>query len=130
MIFWPLWCNKQEVYKVDEIRRQWDIGNKAVKFIPYWENKVLTTSAKNVVISYYDKNGEKLAIVSNLARKNQAFDIVLPKTAKSVINAETGKALPLVNGKVKVDIKRNDFGILIIKYGFILWQRKIGKSLR
>ena len=68
-----------------------------------------------MVISYYDKNGEKLAIVSNLARKNQAFDIVLPQTAKSVINAETGKALPVVNGKVTVDIKRNDFGILIIK---------------
>ena len=115
VIFWPLWCNKQEVYKVDEIRRQWDIGNKAVKFIPYWENKVLTASAPNVVISYYDKNGEKLAIVSNLARKNQAFDIVLPKTVKSVINAETGKVLPVVKGKVKVDIKRNDFGILIIK---------------
>ena len=115
VIFWPLWCNKKEIYKVDDIRSKWDIGNKAVKFIPYWENKVVTTATPDVIISYYDKNGEKLVLVSNLARKNQTVVIDLPAGAKQVINAETEKTLNITGKQVKVDIKRNDFGMFIIK---------------
>ena len=115
VIFWPLWCNKKEIYKMDDIRRKWDIGNAAVEFIPYWENKVLTTTAKDVCISYYDKKGEKLAIVSNLARVQQKITIKLPAGTKSVINAETNQVVPVKNNTVTIDMKRNDFGVLIIK---------------
>ena len=115
VIFWAVWCNKNEIYKVEEIRRKWDIGNKAVEFIPYWENKVVTTSTPGAVISYYDKNGEKLALVSNLARKNQQISIKLPAGVKSVVNAESGKNVPIENGMVKIDLPRNDFTFLIIK---------------
>ena len=115
VIFWPLWCNKKEVYKVEEIRRKWDIGNKAVEFIPYWENKAVTTSTPDVIISYYEKNGEKLALISNLARKQQMIDITLPAGTKQVINAETGKPLPIAGNVVSVNIPRNDFGFIIIK---------------
>ena len=115
VIFWPLWCNKKEIYKVDDIRSKWDIGNKAVKFIPYWENKVVTTATPDVIISYYDKNGEKLVLVSNLARKNQQVVINLPADAKQVVNAENDKVLPIVNNTVTLDMLRNDFGFIIIK---------------
>ena len=114
VIFWPLWCNSQEILKMDEIRRQWDIGNKAVEFIPYWENKTVTTSTPDVVISYYDKNGEKLLIVSNLARKAQTFEINLP-ACSGVIDAESKKAVAVNNNKIKVSIKRNDFAVFIVK---------------
>ena len=115
VIFWPLWCNKEEIYKMDEIRRKWDIGNKAVEFVPYWENKIITASAENICISYYDKNGEKLAIVSNLARIPQKISVKLPAEAKSVINAETEQTIPLNGNTISVDMKRNDFSVFIIK---------------
>ena len=115
VIYWPLWCNKYEILKLDDIRRKWDIGNDAVKFIPYWENKELTSAAEGSCISYYDKNGEKLAIVSNLARKDQELKITLPAGTKSVVNAENNKVVEIKNNCVILPIKRNDFGILIIK---------------
>ena len=115
VIFWPLWCNKQKIYKMDEIRRKWDIGNKAVEFVPYWENKAVTSVTEGSCISYYEKNGEKLAIVSNLSRKPQDLIIQLPAGTKSVTNAENGQALAVKNNKVTLPVKRNDFGVLIIK---------------
>ena len=115
VIFWPLWCNKYEIYKVDDIRRKWDIGNKAVEFIPYWENKSVTTAAPEVIISYYDKNGEKLALVSNLARKAQQIKITLPAGTRQVVNAENDQVLPISNNSVVLDLPRNDFGFIIIK---------------
>ena len=100
---------------MDEIRRKWDIGNAAVEFIPYWENKTVTTDAKDVCISYYDKKGEKLAIVSNLARVQQKITINVPAGTKTVINAENNQIVPIKNNTVTIDMKRNDFGVLIIK---------------
>ena len=60
------------------------------------------------------KNGEKLVLVSNLARKPQTIEIYLPACG-DVTNAET-KALVAKNGnKVRINLKRNDFTVLIIK---------------
>ena len=115
VIFWPLWCNKKEIYKMDEIRRKWDIGNAAVEFIPYWENKEVTSKTPGSCISYYDKKGEKLVLVSNLARKDKKIIITLPAGTKAVIDAETGKPVPFKGRTVSVNIKRNDFGVLILK---------------
>lgn len=110
VIFWPLWCNKYEVYKMDNIRREYGIGDVDVEFIPYWENKTLV-SDKDTCISYYTKkNGKLLIIVSNLARKNRSIEIEL-KGVKlaNVRNAENGKPLSVSGSKVKCDIPRNDF---------------------
>ncbi|MBQ9803915.1 MAG: metallophosphoesterase [Lentisphaeria bacterium] len=115
ILFWPLWCNAQEIYKVEDFRRKWDIGNKAVRFIPYWENKEVTSATPDSCISYYDKNGEKLAIVSNLARKNQTVNVKLPAGTTAVINAETEQPLAIENGSVNIQMKRNDYCALIIK---------------
>ena len=100
---------------MDEIRRKWDIGNAAVEFIPYWENKEVTSKTPGSCISYYDKNGEKLVLVSNLARKDKKLIISLPAGTKTVIDAETGKEIPFSKNTVSVAIKRNDFGVLILK---------------
>ncbi len=115
VIFWPLWSNREEFHKIQDIRRKWDIGSKAVKFIPYWENREVTSATPDSCISYYDKNGEKLAIVSNLARIAQEMVIDLPAGTSEVINAETDEKLPVSGDQVKIQMKRNDFGILIIK---------------
>ena len=59
--------------------------------------------------------GEKLAIVSNLARTAQKIKIKLPAGTKSVIDAETEKPVAISRGTVTLDMKRNDFGVLIVK---------------
>ena len=100
---------------MDYIRRKWDIGNKAVEFIPYWENKEVTSATEGSCISYYDKKGEKLVIVSNLSRKNKDLVIKVPKGTKRVINAENSSAIEIKDGKIILPVKRNDFGVLIIK---------------
>ena len=115
VIFWPLWCNQEEIYKMNEIRRQWDIGNKAVEFIPYWENKAVTSKTEGSCISYYDKKGEKLVLVSNLSRTGKDIVINIPAGSRNVVNAETGKAVAIKNNTVTLPVKRNDFGVLIIK---------------
>ena len=115
VLFWPLWCNSQEIYKVEDFRRKWDIGSKAVKFIPYWENREVTSATPDSCISYYDKNGEKLAIVSNLARVAQEMVVDLPAGTREVINAETDEKLPVSGNQVKIQMKRNDYCALIIK---------------
>ncbi len=114
VMFWPLWCNSKEIYKVEDFRRKWDIGNDAVKFVPYWENKEIVSDTPESCISYYDKNGEKLAIVSNLARKGQTLTVKLPAGTERVINAETEQPLTINNGTVSIEMKRNDYCALII----------------
>ena len=115
LLFWPLWCNADEMYKVEDFRRKWDIGNAAVKFVPYWENKELLSDTPETCISFYDKNGEKLAIVSNLARVGQNVVVKLPAGTKQVINAETEQEISIKSGTVTIPMKRNDYCALIIK---------------
>lgn len=115
VLFWPLWCNSNEIYKVEDFRRRWDIGNAAVKFIPYWENREIVSDTPGSCISYYDKNGEKLVIVSNLARKPQTLTVKLPAGTTSVVNAETEAQVPIRDGKVALEMKRNDYCALIVK---------------
>ena len=109
MLYWPLWCNKQEFYKVERWRREFDIGNDAVEFIPYWENQTITATAPDACISFYKKNREYLVIVSNLGRNPATFQVTLPAGVIAARNAETDAAIPLVDGKITVSIPRNDF---------------------
>ena len=109
MLYWPLWCNAEEIYKIEKWRREFDIGNDAVEFIPYWENREITCATPDSCISYYRKNGEYLVIVSNLARSSQTLKVKLPKGVKAVENAENKAALKISDGAVSLTIPRNDF---------------------
>ncbi len=115
ILWWPLWCNAQEIYKVQKWRKEFDIGNDAVEFVPYWENKEITSTTPDACISYYSKNGEYLVIVSNLARSQSSVKVRLPKGAKAVQNAETKEAVAIANGEVTLTIPRNDFCPLRIR---------------
>ena len=66
-------------------------------------------------ISYYQKNGDYLAIVSNLQRK--AADVILkvPSGICKVWNAEDGREVKIVNGEVVLSLPRNDYRALRMK---------------
>ncbi len=115
VIYWPLWCNKDEIYTVERFRREYGIGDPAVTYTPYWHNTLITSPQSDVCISYYDKKGDKLVIVSNVARKAQEVEVKLPAGAKEVFNAETHEKLPIANGTVKLNMKRNDYCALRVK---------------
>lgn len=109
ILYWPLWCNADELYKMEAWRREFDIGNDAVVFIPYWENKEITSKNRNACISYYQKNNDYLVILSNLARCQETITVQLPKGAKAAFNAETKATINVANGTLTVTIPRNDF---------------------
>ncbi len=115
VLFWPLWCNRDEMLKTIEFRREYDIGDPAVEFTPYWHNTLITSPQEEVYISYYDKRGDKLVIVSNTARKAQEVKVKLPAGTTEVVNAETHEKVPFADGVVKISMKRNDYCALRVK---------------
>ncbi len=113
MLVWPLFCDSREVYKTWKFRREFGINDAGVSFMPYWENKKITSNTKDVVVGYY-KNGDKyLVLVSNLNRAAKEVELNFKGiTLKSVRNAETNKSID----KMKVRIPRNDYVALRINY--------------
>ena len=112
VLVWPLWCNRDEVAKTIAVRRAFDIGADDVAFVPYWENKEIT-SDKDTYISFYrhGKEGKSLILVSNLARQNRELKVKFHDPARfgALKDAETGKALTAENGELTLTIPRNDF---------------------
>lgn len=117
MLVWPLWCNADEIYKTWKFRREFDIGNPQVSFIPCWDNTDIRSSASGVAIGFYRQENRILAIVSNLNRKPVETEISFGKLpAGSVRNAETLESLPVTGGTVKLKMPRNDYIALRINY--------------
>ncbi len=117
MLVWPLFCDSREVYKTWKFRREFGIAESGVSFIPYWENKNITSNTKDVVAGYY-KNGDKyLVLVSNLNRTPK--DVVLKFkdiAVTTVKNAETGTTIALKNNSIKIKLPRNDYLALRVNY--------------
>ncbi len=117
MLVWPLFCDSREVYKTWKFRREFGIAKSNVSFIPYWENKNITSNTKDVVVGYY-KNGEKyLVLVSNLNRSAKTVELTFKGIKlKSVKNAETNKNISQNGSTLKLNILRNDYIALRINY--------------
>jgi len=113
MLVWPLFCDSREVYKTWKFRREFGITDSGVSFVPYWENKKITSNTKDVVVGYY-KNGDKyLVIVSNLNRTAKTVELNFNGIkVKSVKNAETNENV----NKQKIAILRNDYIALRVNY--------------
>ena len=112
MVVWPLFCNPDEVRKTWAFRREFGIGDPGVEFVPYWENQRFTTNRDGVVAGYYQNGTQSLVLVSNLNRRPETVQLTVG--AGKVTNAETGQAIPAVGGKVKLELRRNDYVALRI----------------
>ena len=109
VLFWPLWCNQPEMYKFEKFRREFDIGNDAVTFTPFWENSAITCDAKDSCISFYKRDGAYLVIVSNLSRSEATFKVNLPKEVSGARNAEDYTPIDLKDNTISITIPRNDY---------------------
>ena len=119
VLFWPLWCNQQEIYKIWKIREDFRIGDDDVEFIPYWENTEMTTVNSECAISYYKAgDGRYLVIVSNLARKNRNIQLQFAPELKitQIQCAETDQPIIMKDSKITVTIPRNDYRVLLLNY--------------
>jgi len=118
MIVWPIFCDADEVRKTWKFRAEFGIGDEQVEFIPFWEpEQPVKSDRKEVVCGTYRKGDRALVIVSNFNREPVTVTVDLARLSPtSAANAETGAKLPLADGKVKLEIPRNDYVALRINH--------------
>jgi hypothetical protein len=107
MLVWPLFCNADEVRKTWAFRREFGIGDPGVVFVPYWENQRFTADRDGVVAGYYQNGKQSLVLVSNLNRRSETVQLTVGEGR--VTDAETGQTIPVAGGKVKLELRRNDY---------------------
>ena len=81
-----------------------DFGAADAEWIPYWK-KPIDVSPASVKASVYRRGGESLIVVSNVsAEESVTAEVTLSVGAARATDALTGKALPVRDGKVCVDL--------------------------
>jgi Concanavalin A-like lectin/glucanases superfamily/Glycoside hydrolase 123, N-terminal domain len=117
MLIWPLFIDNREVWKTWKFREDFGIADPAVTFTPYWDNTTITADKKDVVVGYYTNGKKALVLISNLNRTAQTISLSFGNIKiTSLANAETGRSIPLENGKLPITIKRNDYVALRVNY--------------
>ena len=115
VIVWPMWCDKEEVYKTWRFRDDFGIGNPGVAFVPYWENTLVAADRRpeGIVIGYYRDGDKLLVLVSNLNREPADIRMEFGDfPVRSLKNAETAADI----GDFHVTIPRNDYIALRVNY--------------
>jgi hypothetical protein len=116
VIVWPLWCKRDIVEKLWEIREKFGVGDSRVTFTPYWENKKIVSTHKDARISYYSLEEKKLLIISNIGEKAAGIRVPLRDFGKQFTEEESGKRISLNNkGEIVLSIPRNDYKIITIE---------------
>jgi len=117
MIVWPLFCASEEVHATWKFRREFGISDAGVEFIPYWENKSITTGDDQIVAGYYRNGNKYLVIVSNLHRAKKNVSLTFNGlNISSIKNAENNNPLKQRGNVVSLEIARNDYTALRINY--------------
>ena len=81
-----------------------DFGFADADWTPYWKNPVAVSPA-SVKASVYRRKGATLVVASNVSQDDvAAAEIVLPAGAKQAVDALSGRALEVRDGKVAVAI--------------------------
>lgn len=112
VIYWPLWCNREEIYKVQRFRRDFDIGAAMVEFTPYWENETVLSDDPEIPFSYYRNGDDYLLIVSNLHRREARVTLRFREfTPVAVRDAASGE--PVAPDGLR--LPRNDYVALRLR---------------
>jgi Glycoside hydrolase 123, N-terminal domain/Concanavalin A-like lectin/glucanases superfamily len=125
VMIWPIWVHHPTLAKYQKAKMAFiQSGDKKIDFIPYWDNPVAKSSNNQVKISAYRKNdaNEAFLMISNLSDSPVSEDLTvnlkqLGFGAKKVVcmNAVTGKILPNINGKIKVNIAGKSLLMVTLK---------------
>ena len=103
-IWWDTW---RKLYS-------WGYSTKQVAVTPCWEKNPITSSCPDWRITSYSKKatGETVIAVCSFGDTANGTVDVSSTGAKSCIDWESGKTLPISNGKVLMNLKRHDFKLL------------------
>ena len=75
VLLWPSHkVDQDEAAIVDEVKKEFGIGEPDVEFHGYWEKRAVASSA-DVLVSYWQRPGQTLLVAANLARQDMEVDV-------------------------------------------------------
>ena len=113
--------------QAEEIWRMWrlqdEFGVEDAKLIPYWKNSdVIAGQTETIKASAYRKaEGAALIVICNLSEEQQttnlsvAWNKLKSKEGLAIADAETGTALKISSGELKIKIAPRDYRVVWVK---------------
>jgi hypothetical protein len=115
----PHWCHVETIFDTWKVKDKFGIETDDVEFFPYFKNKKLVSSSnKDIKISFYKKPGKILLIAANVSKKKQNAKIqLLSKNIKfkKVIDGLTDQKIIFNNQKFNVTLPPRDYKMIIIE---------------
>ncbi len=122
MWIWPAYCNITLLRQMEKIERKFGITEKDCKFVGYWEDEAKAVSGlpAGIKASYYvrpDKGA--LIYLANFMKKKRKVALNLDfnkwgMASSKVTDAENGREIDSVNGKLNFIIEGHDFRVIKI----------------
>ena len=116
-ILQPIFCNPNPAYRLMKIKQDFRIGDKEVRFFPYWgEQHPVTSDGRECYSVCWENKGKYLISVANLSLKNQDLNVKLDKAffkKGKLVDAESGEAVQLNGNQFKVSIPRRNYKLYL-----------------
>ena len=117
---WPVFCKADEAYKYMKIKQDFKIGDKEVKFYPYWgEAHPVKVNGSECYAVTWENKGKYLVAVTNLSLKDQTLSVKLDKGffsgKRKVTDAETKDVVNVQNNSWSVNIPRRNYKLYLIE---------------
>ncbi len=116
VLVWPLWSNAEEWRKVVAVRQEFGVGDKDVKFYPFWETaNAAKAGGENVLVSSYTGSRGVYAIVTNMEAREQTVAVDFSRIPEKIgsnwkaWNPQSKAALSRSGSTVTVIVPPKDF---------------------
>ena len=121
MLIWPIWSHPATIVLAYTHLSQFNTGAPDVTFHPYWENqKQDWVKAEGILVSYYKRPTEILAIVTNTTTKAQQVELDWSKienlSAPTARDSESRRQIEVVDGKMSLTVEPRDFRLIRISW--------------
>ena len=117
---WPVFCKPDSAYKLMKIKQDFKIGDKKVKFYPYWgETHPVAVNGRECYAVTWQNGDNYLVAVANLSLKDQDLTVTLNKKFfdknTKVTDAESNAAMKLNDRTFSLKIPRRNYRIFLIR---------------
>ena len=117
---WPVFCKPDSAYKLMKIKQDFKIGDKKVKFYPYWgETHPVAVNGRECYAVTWQNGDNYLVAVANLSLKDQDLTVSLNKKFfdknTKVTDAESNAAMKLNDRTFSLKIPRRNYRIFLIR---------------
>jgi len=119
-LVWPIWCNREEVYKTWAVKEEFGIGDADVQFLPYWSaGHPVRSGHEDVKVTLYRKPARLLLIVGNVSFEKRPVVLRLAlrklglRSGATLIDGISRERFTAAEGEVKMSIPARDFRMLL-----------------